>query len=171
MINRIHIMGGKFLIRTAQHLAGINLPCIITFPFPTSANLQVLNNIYVADTLWKAIQLELHTSVMIGWDPRGLFPRQCTDFQIPNATPFFLLKLIFFFNYPYLKLLALFIHKTREKKSQLIKKYLRRLIKTTTWIFFSCMQLLHISQDFEEGIEAGDASVLKGNLGTLGTPP
>lgn len=44
-------MGGKFLIMTAQHLAGINLPCIITSPFPTSTNLQVLNNIYVADTL------------------------------------------------------------------------------------------------------------------------
>lgn len=88
MINRIHIMGGKFLIMTAQHLAGINLPCIITSPFPTSTNLQVLNNIYVADTLWKAIQLELHTSVMMGWDPRGLFPRQCTGFSIPNAKSF-----------------------------------------------------------------------------------
>lgn len=88
MINRMHIMGGKFLIMTAQHLAGINLPCIITSPFPTSANLQVLNNIYVADTLWKAIQLELHTSVMIGWDPRGPFPRQCTGFHAPNAKSF-----------------------------------------------------------------------------------
>lgn len=44
-------MGGKFLIMTAQDLAGINLPCIITSPFPTRADLQVLNNIYVADTL------------------------------------------------------------------------------------------------------------------------
>lgn len=59
-------MGGKFLIMTAQHSAGINLPCIITFLLPTTANLQVLNNIYVADTLQKAMQLELHTSMMIG---------------------------------------------------------------------------------------------------------